>query len=185
MKNLFVSILFLVGSLSVFAQKELVILHPVVGDTIDLAEKQTYLLFADVDDSTYVYGQVMKEGDSYFLNVHSQSGEQLLEVDQLKLQEYHINIQKLLAYYSYLENPDQLKEAPLVVLNQKDTCALEMDIEYLSPKMKKKLRKDSDRYQDLKFDAEQKGYWGDDQENYIKTASPFMILFLKECLVPF
>ncbi|MUP36493.1 hypothetical protein [Labilibaculum euxinus] len=175
MKNLIVSILFLIGSISVFAQKQIVILHPIVGDTIDLAEKQTYLLFADVDDSTYDYGQVMKEGDNYFLNVHSQSGEKLIEVDQLKLEEYHTNIQKLLAYYSYLENPDQLKEAPLVVLNQKDTCALEMDIEYLSPKMKKKLRKDSDRYQYLKSDAERKGYWGEDQENYIKTASHFVI----------
>ncbi|MFA9371169.1 MAG: hypothetical protein ACERIH_05625 [Labilibaculum antarcticum] len=176
MKNLIVNILFLISSLSAFAQKEVVILHPVVGDTIDLAEKQTYLLFSDVDDSTYDFGQIVKEGDNYFLNVHSQSGEQLLEVDQLKLQEYHTNIQKLLAYYSYLENPDKLKEAPLVVLSQKDTCALEMDIEYLSPKTRKKLKYDSYRYQTKKSTAEEMEFWVTDKSNYIHTSGYFEIL---------
>ncbi|MBN2596004.1 hypothetical protein [Labilibaculum sp.] len=176
MKNLIASILFLIGSISAFAQKQVVILHPVVGDTIDLAEKQTYLLFADVDDSAFDYGQVIKEGDNYFLDVHSQSGEKLIKVDQLKLEEYHTNIQKLLAYYSYLENPDQLKEAPLVILNQKDTCALEMDIEYLSPKMRKKLKYDSSRYQTKKSTAEEMEFWVTDKSNYIHTSGYFEIL---------
>lgn len=176
MKNLIVNILFLISSLSAFAQKEFVILHPVVGDTIDLAEKQTYLLFTDIDDSTYDYGQVMKEGDSYFLNVHFQFGNQFVEVDQLKLQEYNANIQKLLAYYSYLENPDKLKLAPLVVLNQKDTCSLEMDIEYLSPKMRKKLKYDSYRYQTKKSTAEEMELWVTDKSNYIQTSGYFEIL---------
>jgi hypothetical protein len=73
-KAVFLNMLILFCLHSVFAQKELVILHPVLGDTIDLAEKQTYLLFADVDDSIYDFGQIVKEGDNYFLNVHSQSG---------------------------------------------------------------------------------------------------------------
>ncbi|MDQ1769791.1 hypothetical protein GQR60_08355 [Labilibaculum sp. A4] len=176
LKVVFLNTFILFGTLSVFAQKEVIILHPVVGDTIDLAEKQTYLLFADVDDSAYDYGQVMKEGDNYFLNVHSQSGEKLIEVDQLKLEEYHTNIQKLLAYYSYLENPDQLKEAPLVVLNQKDTCVLEMDIEYLSPKMRKKLKYDSSRYQTIKSTAEEMEFWVTDKSNYIHTSGYFEIL---------
>jgi hypothetical protein len=176
MKNLIVNILFLVSSLSAFAQKEVVILHPVMGDTIDLAEKQTYLLFADVDDSSFEFAQIMKEGDNYFLNVHSQSGNQLVEVDQSKLQEYHTNIQKLLAYYSYLENPDKLKMAALVVLNQKDTCALEMDIEYLSPKMRKKLKYDSYQYQTKKSTAEEMEFWVTDKSNYIHTSGYFEIL---------
>ncbi|PKQ65759.1 hypothetical protein BZG02_01765 [Labilibaculum filiforme] len=175
MKYLVVSLLILIGTLSVFAQKDIIVLHPAIGDTIDLAEKQTYLLFADIEDSSFESGQIIKLDDKYFLKVYYQSEEELVEVDRSKLEEYHINIQKLLAYYNYLENPDKLKVAPLVVVNEKDTCALEMDIEYLSPKMKKKLRKDSYRYQVLKSDAERIGYWGDDQENYIKTGSHFLI----------
>lgn len=176
MKYLVVSLLILIGTLSVFAQKDIIVLHPAIGDTIDLAEKQTYLLFADIEDSSFESGQIIKLDDKYFLKVYYQSEEELVEVDRSKLEEYHTNIQKLLAYYTYLENPDKLKVAPLVVLNQKDTCALEMDIEYLSPKMRKKLKYDSSQYQNKKSTAEEMEFWVTSKSNYIHTSGYFEIL---------
>ncbi|RUT79408.1 hypothetical protein [Ancylomarina longa] len=156
-------------SINSYAQKNVVVLHPILGDSIDLAEKQIYLLFPDINDSDFNYGKILKGNGKYILHTFSATGDQEFEIDSLQLVHYQNNINKLIAYQNYMENPKKEDRKSLVITNQKDTCALEMNLEYMSPAMRKKLRKDSYRYQRLKSAAESLGYWGVDQENYIKT----------------
>lgn len=179
MKIVILSLLTITCTLSVFSQKTIVILYPLIGDTIEQSEKQTFLLFPELKDSLFEYGQIFFEDGKYTLYTFSKSGNKQMEVDSLKLQQYYINIEKLIAYHSYLENSDSLKTVPLVIVNQKDTCALEMDIEYLSPKLRKRLSKDSNRYQELKSKADEMGFWGINKDNYIHTSGYFEIMISK------
>jgi len=160
----------LLSSISMNAQKRVVILHPILGDSIDLTEKQTYLLFPEIKDVDFDEGQILKLKDKYILHISAHGDEHEFDIDSLQLLQYQTNITKLIAYQNYIENPKKAEQKSLVVINQTDTCALEVNLEYMSPAMRKKLRKDSYRYQRLKSAAESLGYWGVDQENYIKTA---------------
>jgi len=170
LKKQIFTLLSLLISLSVFSQKQIVVLHPVLGDSIDKVEKVNYLLFPELGDSLFTYGQIHFKNNKFYLHAYSQTGSTLREIDSLEMKQYYLNVEKLMAYYAYKNNPDTLNDSRSVILSSMDTSALQQRIKYLSPEMRKKLSKDSRRYQSLKADAEQKGYIGVDKENYIKTS---------------
>lgn len=179
MKKLLVFI-FCASALSTMAQNHKVILHPVLGEIIDQEEKGTYLLFSEIPTNEFIEGYLMKESNKFYLHSKTTKGMKKHLMQLETLEEYHNHVEKLLTYQVYVNQSDTNREKPVVVLHQKDTCSLEMDLEYLSPKMKSKLRKDANRYQVLEDEAEKLGYWGDKKEHYINTSGYFVIYSSKK-----
>jgi hypothetical protein len=160
-------ILLFAGYLS-FSQDKIFVLHPFVGDTIDNYEKDKFLLFPEINDSYFRFGQIHLIADKkYLLYSYSDYGSnpKISEIDSSMIKEYAGNIQKFIDYYtSLLKNPD-LIHTPSNAKNQKD---LKVNLN-ISPEFYKKLASEIERVQHLKWNAEQKGLWGKDKENYIKT----------------
>lgn len=172
-------LLLILAPTSNYAQSKIVILHPILGDTIDLLEKQTYLLFPEVEDSNFEYGQVVMKGNGFFFRSYSGGALQKIDLKPSALKQYHINIEKLIAYQDFLENQKVLSGKPLVVVNNKDTCALEMDIEYLSPKMRKRLKVNTKRYLSKKTMAEEMEHWVRDKSTYVYSVGQIEVIQTK------
>ena len=61
-----VFLILLVSQLS-FSQDRIFVLHPFVGDTIDNYEKNRFLLFPEISDSTFFFGQIHHLSDNNYL----------------------------------------------------------------------------------------------------------------------
>jgi hypothetical protein len=168
MKNILISIILLFTGYLSFSQDKIFVLHPFVGDTIDNYEKNKFLLFPEINDSYFRFGQIhLIDNKKYLLYSYSNYGSvpKISEIDSLTIKECAGSIQKYIDYYtSLLKNPD-LIHTPASAKNQKD---LKVNLN-ISPEFYKKLASEVVRYQCLKGAAELKGLWGKDKENYIQT----------------
>lgn len=168
MKNILISIILLFTGYLSFSQEKIFVLHPFVGDTIDNYEKNKFLLFPEINDSYFRFGQIHLISDKkYLLYSYSDynSIPKISEIDSLTIKEYAGSIQKYIDYYTGLLKTPDLIHTPSSAKNQKD---LKVNLN-ISPEFYKKLASEIERVQHLKWDAEQKGLWGKDKENYIKT----------------
>jgi hypothetical protein len=158
---------FFLAAVNANAQQK-VILHEVVGDTIDLIEKIDYLLFAEVEDSLFDYGVVFKEDELYVLEVMHTSGITTRELSSEAFQSYVGNVEKLSAYYQQKKEEGKVlsENSPLI---SKDSIPLGLDIEWMSRKQKDKMTKESRRYNSLKLDADEIGLMGFERKKYIET----------------
>lgn len=145
-----------------------VVLHEVVGDTIDLVEKIDYLLFTEVEDSLFDYGVVFEEDELYVLEVTHNSGVSFRELSPEAFQAYVGNVEKLSAYYQQKQEKGNVlsERSPLI---SKDSIPLGLDIEWMSKKQKDKMTKESRRYNSLKLDADEMGLMGFERKKYIET----------------
>lgn len=90
----------------------------------------------------------------------------IFETDSITIKEYTWNIQKFIDYYTTL-----IKRPVPINSTSRTKKQKEFDVNLnISPEFYKKLASEIDRYQYLKWAAEQKGLWGKDKENYIKTS---------------
>ncbi len=168
MKRTFISIILLFISYFSFSQDKIFVLHPFIGDTIDNNEKNKFLLFPEINDSYFRFGLIhLISNKKYLLYSYPDynSSPKISEIDSLTIKEYARNIQKFIDYYTrLLRNPDLYQ--PLSSPQKQKDLNVNLNI---SPEFYKKLASEVDRYQSLKGAAEQKGLWGKDKENYIKT----------------
>lgn len=156
-------ILFWVGMVIIvngFAQNHLFILSPVVGDTIDRTEKLDYMLFPDVNDSTFKYCYITKSTNRYFVNTVTQSDSVFVqEVDSLRIKSYQENIEKLSEYYSNLEKQDSIKNAEKLTLMPQITNSHQVNNQLINQQDRKliidkvrqanRLQEDAERHQQV------------------------------------
>ena len=156
------------------AQQKIICLHPILGDTIDLTEKNTYLLFPEIESEGFQSGQIKKSGEQYYFEYISENNLNKDEVSIVKLKEYHTNVEKLLAYYEYIKNSNSNESNSIVKKDTQEELQIHFKAKYDDVSFRRKLKKDAMRYQALKKQAELKGYSGVDKENYIKTGGVFI-----------
>jgi hypothetical protein len=168
MKSTFLFILLLFSSYLSFSQDKIFVLHPFVGDTIDNYEKNKFLLFPEINDSCFHFGLIHLTSERKYLlysYADAKSIPKIAEIDSSKIKEYAGNIQKFIDYYTTL-----LKNADFSLQRKSPKTQKNLPINLnLSPEFYKKLGNDLDRYQFLNFNADIKGLWGKEKEDYIKT----------------
>ncbi|MGQ1785753.1 hypothetical protein [Saccharicrinis sp. GN24d3] len=156
--------IFLIG-LVTYSQ-QLMQLHPIAGDTIDQTEKRLFYLFPEIPDSSYLQGVIFGDADKVTLSVSKISGEVYVsQLDSLSIADYQQNIEKLLVYYSLL---DEKENEDLAINN--DSIGLSPTIE-ITAEMRRQIGKDARRYLRKKDRAEDYGLWGKDKEDFIKGAA--------------
>jgi len=165
LKLLFSSI---VCSLSIQAQ--IVILHPVVGDTIDLTEKKAYLLFPQFADT--IFHQAWIEKRDGILDLHTNlKGEIIVNViDSIEIAEFKMHIEKLSAYYASQGQSDSIYGLPGSLIIRNKTAIGERKSYELSPEMMDKIKRDARRYAELNHEAQMQGLTGRAKEDFINTA---------------
>ncbi len=157
-----------------WSQKKTIGLHPVVGKTIDKAEKERYYLFDNIDNSIFVSATIYEENDSLWLLSVNKSDTLITKVDSQYISENQQRIVKILDYYDYLQKKDSLKLQNPTALNNNS------DLFSITDEQMEQIAKDARRYQSLKQDADKNGLWGVDKDNYIKTAGYWEIYHSKK-----
>ena len=166
-RTLFVILFLILLVASANCQKP-VVLHPIIGDTIDLVEKLDYLLFAEIPDSLFDKGTLIKEGENYQLKVWYNSEISRFALTSNEFEQYAQNVAKLSVYYKQTKESSSgvPVESPLIT---NDSIPLKLDIEWMSEQQKQKMASESRRYNNLKLEADEQGLMGFDREKYIKT----------------
>lgn len=167
-KKLMLLLTSVVYSLSFQAQT--IILHPVVGDTIDLTEKKAYLLFPQFADSSFQHAWIEKKDG--IMNLHScLKGEIVTSViDTLEMAECRMNIEKLSAFYASQGQTDSTTNlSGSIIIKNKTTVSEKRNYE-LSPEMMDKIKREARRYAELNHEAQMQGLNGRAKEDYINTA---------------
>lgn len=161
-----------------FSQSKIIQLHPVLGDSIDLVEKRDYLLFPEIQDSTYIYGLLkMKDSLFRFVSYHKSDSISMI-VNQKMITEYQRNIAKLHAYYKNQLEPDSLNvlNKGLLIsktaLNQKPANQVK-----LSKEGKKSIGDEANRLIRLKIEANKRRIIGEKKREFITNGSGGMELF--------
>jgi hypothetical protein len=163
---------FLVVLLTQFSiSQNKVVLHRVLGEEISLEEKKMYLLFEGIENDHFESGNIIEREGRYYLNYICNKQKYSVEILKAKLEEYHLNIEKLLAYEIYLKEPDKFKGKPLIVAESKDSSSFEIDINYLSEKQRKQLNRTINSFHVLNEQAKLKGYKIDNRGQYVKSSS--------------
>lgn len=164
----FLFLVFVLFALPLKSQQP-VVLHPVVGDTIDLIEKLDYLLFSDVPDSLFEQGVLVSKEQGYQLTVRNGEGISEFDVSREEFRMLSENVEKLSAYYQQkaAKNDASAKEnSPLIT---RDSIPMGLNIEWMSEQQIKKMTKESRRYNQLKLEADEQGLMGYDRRKYIET----------------
>ncbi|WP_157202514.1 hypothetical protein [Marinilabilia salmonicolor] len=146
-----------------------VVLHPVVGDTIDLIEKLDYLLFSDVPDSLFNQGVLTPDGNDYKLTVWHEGDISKFDIDREEFEVLSGNVKKLSAYYQQktaTADSSAVGNSPLIT---RDSIPIGLNIEWMSEQQIKKMTKESRRYNQLKLEADEQGLMGYDRRKYIET----------------
>ncbi|MCZ4693187.1 hypothetical protein DWB61_06975 [Ancylomarina euxinus] len=154
-------------NLSVIAQDKLIVLHSVVGDTIDKREQQEFLLFSDILDQNFTSATIHFENGKYVMYITSASDLKIVDIKEEDVEENSKHVDKLVRYFKSL-------------IEKKDSLDIDLDTasgwpefqpELLNNAQKRKIAKEARRYFNLNQDAVQLGLSGIDKENYIKVNS--------------
>ena len=153
--------------LSTFSQDKLIVLHQVVGDTIDKQEQQAFLLFSDILDQNFTSATIHFENSKYVLHINSSSGLKIVDIKERDVVENSKHVDKLARYF-------------MTLVEKKDSLDIDLETtsnwpkfqsELLNDAQKRKIAKDARTYFRLNQDAEGLGLSGLDKENYIKVNS--------------
>ncbi len=108
--------------LNSFTQDTLLILHPVVGDTIDKNDKIDFSLFPEIDNSTFAYCFIKYSEKKFYLNSYTLAGPvSARPIDTTEIRQYMNNINILVDYYANEIKRDSIKnnENPSLSLNDR------------------------------------------------------------------
>lgn len=167
MKKKIYLLVFLFLQQSAFAQDKLVVLHPLVGDTIDRSERDVFLLFPEITNSDFISATIQSRTDKFYLHALSITGLDIVEIDSMTLRQSREHVEKLLKYFAYLdERENESLEIDTIVGNW-----ISLERELLTAQQRKKIATDAREYFDSNQDAESLGLWGLEKENYIKVNS--------------
>ncbi len=189
-KFLIIAFLFVLNNVFVPAQSKIAQLHPIIGDTISQSEKRLFLLFSQIPDSTYHFGQLMFDDKEGYMLISTMNNADVLkqEIDREEVEQYKANVDKLLAYYAQIDTSSVISDKndlglSLMSLNSNP---VNKDALQLSSEQKKILVKNAIRYNYLKMEGIDNGLWGQDLDNYIKTSGswdfPILGLMLKSAI---
>ncbi|TCO07689.1 hypothetical protein [Natronoflexus pectinivorans] len=178
MKRSFILSLFLAITITVWSQNGTIVLHPVVGDSISQKEKTDFLLFPEISDNEFVYGKIIKTENEYQLHYLKSNGEQFsLELDSVMLLQYHLNINKLQAYYDNQNANDTITNHQKILLMSSEIDINKLHIQPIDPRILDKLPYEARRRQHLRNSAIDRGLWGQDIDIYVQTSGYLEIVY--------
>lgn len=166
MKHVFSLVFSILLTSALPAQLKVISLHPLIGDTIDQKEKSRFFLFPEIADSDFCWGEIICSNEGYSLQYNTGSCSMTNKQDSLAIEQYKINIKKLISYYESLSNSDSAK----ISIKDFNTTVSPIKINIISSGMMEKLPYESRRYEYLNGEAERMGLWGDEKEDYIKKS---------------
>ena len=118
MKQFAIFLFVFIFSANCHAQDNLFVLHPLVGDTIDKAEKINYFLFPSIKNDDFKYCYIIRSNDQFFLNSYTLSDSvSIRQIDTTEIKQYIVNLDKFLAFYLNRAKKDSLKLAKKIDLN--------------------------------------------------------------------
>ncbi|MDE5420867.1 hypothetical protein L3073_01455 [Ancylomarina sp. DW003] len=159
-------------NLAAFSQDKLVVLHHIVGDTIDIQEQRDFILFSDILDQEFNSATIHFHNSKYLMHVNSDSGLKTVELTEKDIEENREHVDKLVKYFkSLVERNDSLW-----IEERTSETWPKYQAKILTDDQRRTIAKDAIKYFDLNQDAEDLGLWGLEKENYIKVNS-------KSCLI--
>ncbi|MFV0376659.1 MAG: hypothetical protein ACK5JD_05070 [Mangrovibacterium sp.] len=177
-KTFFTAALLFVAALMANAQELVYLLHPLVGDTINLEEKQTYLLFESVPDSLFGLAVIYETPENYLLKVSKDANEARLTLSPEEIETYQTNISKLSVYYQRQQT--QTADTLVNLMEQSDTItAPRLMDEYISPEQLVRIKREARRFLELSQSAEEYGLQGTDKQRYIEKNGNWTIWYIE------
>jgi hypothetical protein len=153
--------------LSVFSQDKLIVLHPVIGDTIDKQEQRDFVLFSDIIKQDFTFATIHCENEKYVMHINSTLGLIIVNIKEEDVLENSKHVDKLVRYFKIL---DEKKDSLNINLRTAESWP-KFQLELLNEAQKIKIAKEARKYFNLNQDAVQLGLSGLDKENYIKVNS--------------
>jgi hypothetical protein len=155
MRRLLVFLTAVFFGLHSYAQSNVYVLHPLVGDTIDNKEKLQYLLFKNVNDSDFKYGVITHTKDAYFLKVCSANNSvSTIQVDSTELKQYVEKLDKVAAYYANEGKKDSIKSNLKLHVDEDDPQVKNLNSTLINQQSKNKILKEARTQTRMKEDAE-------------------------------
>ena len=160
-------IFLVIMNLSLIAQGKLIVLHSIVGDTIDKHEQRDFVLFSDILDQNFTSATIQCENAKYVMHINSASGLSVVDIKEEVVVENSKHVDKLAKYFkSLVEKKDSLD------IDLKTASSWPMfQSELLNDAQKRKIAKEARTYFNLNQNAVRLGLSGLDKENYIKVNS--------------
>jgi hypothetical protein len=180
MKKLILSFIGLTFFISATSQDKIVILHPIIGDTITLQEKKDYLLFPDIVDSVFNFGILHLTNNTFQLYVYQSKDPLIVQIDSSEIHQYKLNIEKLSEYYSNVSSDNSIESSESIMLNNNNTKNHTLHQSSISPTTLKRTLKEATRTQLLNNSADRQGITGKAKENYINTGGAGSIKLRKK-----
>ncbi len=142
-------------NLNVYSQKNLYVLHPLVGDTIDKIEKIQYMLFQEIADSNFRHCYLTFSDGEYFVNTCTLNGSiHITQVDSSLINRYKVNIEKLNQYYLTRAKNDTGKIDKKMSIDDEILKVSNTNDKILTPNTKDKILNDIRNTNRLNNDAE-------------------------------
>jgi len=165
--RLFFGFILLTMSLSVVAQDKLIVLHAIVGDTIDKHEQRTFVLFSDILNQDFTSATIHCENEKYLMHINTVSGLDLVEIKAEDIAENSNHVDKITSYFeSLVEKKDSLD------LDLKMASSWpKVQSRFLTDAQKRKIAIESRKFFMLNQNAEEAGLVGIEKENYMKVNS--------------
>ena len=161
------SLVLLTISLSVFSQEKLIVLHAVVGDTIDKQEQRDIGLFSDIIGQNFISATIHCENKKYVMHINSEQGLLIVSIKEEDIVENSKHIDKLVSYFKSLAE----KQDSLDMGFKTNESLPKFQTELLNEEQKRKIAKEARAYFRLNQSAEQLGLSGLEKENYIRVNS--------------
>ncbi len=158
------------------SQQTIYVLHPVVGDTIDVVELSKYQLFTEIKNVKKI---VLNNTNEVFLLSYTEDGFNFKskEVSKVDIELNRNNILKLEEYYQKQQNKDSIIETNQGFMKIENNLYKGEDRIDLSDETKNNLRQESNRYNSLKNRAQDKGLLGSERNDFIQTGASGVELF--------
>ena len=128
---------FFLFSAHVFSQ-DIIFELPVVGDTIDNAEKPKYLLFDNIPNDDFLFAVIYRRGNDTLITHFKKSDTVETKINDTYISSILYNVYKLDAYYTSIENPDDDITGKSVLTNPDKKAESELE----ATRMDKALKQD-------------------------------------------
>ncbi len=137
------------------SQDTLLILHPVVGDTIDKNDKIDFSLFPEIDNSTFKHCFIKYSAKKFYLNSFTLTGSSAIRpIDTTEIRQYMKNIDILVDYYASEIKRDSAERAGKVTLNLNNPNPNNVNPRLISNDTRNKIIYEMYQNERLKADAE-------------------------------
>lgn len=145
----------LIFSANCYAQDTLFVLHPLVGDTIDKAEKMNYFLFPSLKNDDFKCCYIIRSNDHFFVNSYTWNDSlSIRQIDTTEIRQYIVNIDKFHAFYLNRAKNDSLRKNKKFDLNFKDPVSSYNNEQLVGEQSRERIIKEVNRDNRMKSDVE-------------------------------